>query len=188
MNLPVEPTASIASPSLPTFEPKDDEAVPAFGIEELFNDFQKPKVVSTDPIKETQDEDQLVINPSSVLKRENPDKVTDLGNGLIEPEVIDEVKFDLASVEPAPEMTQDTFRVIESSSDDTQTHAHSQTLFSNFINNDHQVGLVTATGGTLIANGVTTVRSTEVIGTYLGNGQYAQIVATTAKVFEEDIR
>ena len=44
------------------------------------------------------------------------------------------------------------------------------------------VGLVTATGGTLIANGVTTVHTTRVFGTYLNGGNYAQVVQSTAKV------
>ena len=34
---------------------------------------------------------------------------------------------------------------------------------------------MTATGGTLIAHGVTTVHSTRVVGTYLDNGLYAQV-------------
>ena len=50
------------------------------------------------------------------------------------------------------------------------------------------VGLVTATGGTLIANGVTTVHTTRVFGTYLNGGNYAQIVQSTAKIFEDDIK
>ena len=44
------------------------------------------------------------------------------------------------------------------------------------------MGLVTATGGTLIANGVTTVHTTRVFGTYLNGGNYAQVVQSTAKV------
>ncbi len=46
---------------------------------------------------------------------------------------------------------------------------------------------MTATGGTLISNGITTVHTTRVFGTYLNGGQYAQIVQSTAKVFEDDI-
>ena len=52
------------------------------------------------------------------------------------------------------------------------------------------MGLVTGTGGTLISNGITTVHTTRVFGTYLydnGKDSYAQIVQSTAKVFEEDI-
>jgi hypothetical protein len=47
---------------------------------------------------------------------------------------------------------------------------------------------VTATGGTLIAHGVTTVHSTRVIGTYLDNGLYAQVVKNTAKVFRDEVK
>ena len=50
------------------------------------------------------------------------------------------------------------------------------------------MGIVTATGGALIANGVTTVHKTQVLGTYLPNGKYAQILASTSKVFEEDVQ
>ena len=64
----------------------------------------------------------------------------------------------------------------------TYTQVQTKTLYSNFINgNNKQVGIVTATGGTLIANGVTTVHSTRVFGTYLDNGQYAQILQSTNK-------
>ncbi len=65
---------------------------------------------------------------------------------------------------------------------------NSQTLFSNFINGAvGQVGLVTATGGTLIANGVTTVHTTRVFGTYLdGDNNYAQVLQSTSRVFRED--
>ena len=48
--------------------------------------------------------------------------------------------------------------------------------------------MVTATGGTLISNGITTVHTTRVFGTYLNGGNYAQIVQSTAKVFENDIQ
>ena len=41
------------------------------------------------------------------------------------------------------------------------------------------MGIVTATGGTLIAHGVTTVHSTRVVGTYLDNGLYAQVRLTS---------
>lgn len=66
----------------------------------------------------------------------------------------------------------------------------STTLKSDFIlvNGQADVGLVTATGGTLIANGVTTVHTTRVFGTYLNGGNYAQIIQSTAKVFEDDIK
>ena len=40
----------------------------------------------------------------------------------------------------------------------------------------------------MIANGVTTVHTTRVFGTYLNGGNYAQIVQSTAKVFEQDIQ
>jgi hypothetical protein len=72
----------------------------------------------------------------------------------------------------------------------TITRVASTTLNNNFILIDGQpdVGLVTATGGTLIANGVTTVHTTRVFGTYLNGGNYAQIVQSTAKVFEKDIQ
>lgn len=56
------------------------------------------------------------------------------------------------------------------------------------VNGQADVGLVTATGGTLIANGVTTVHTTRVFGTYLNGGNYAQIIQSTAKVFEDDIK
>lgn len=46
---------------------------------------------------------------------------------------------------------------------------------------------MTATGRTLISNGVTTVHTTRVFGTYLNGGDYAQIVQSTAKIFEDDI-
>ena len=49
-----------------------------------------------------------------------------------------------------------------------------------------QVGLITGTGGTLISNGITTVHTTRVFGTYNNGGDYAQIVQSTAKVFEDD--
>ena len=73
----------------------------------------------------------------------------------------------------------------------TITRVASTTLFSNFVGGrNQQVGLVTGTGGTLISNGITTVHTTRVFGTYLNNnGQdsYAQVVQSTAKVFEEEI-
>ena len=46
--------------------------------------------------------------------------------------------------------------------------------------------MITGTGGTLISNGITTVHTTRVFGTYNNGGDYAQIVQSTAKVFEDD--
>ncbi len=63
---------------------------------------------------------------------------------------------------------------------------HSQTLYSDFINGDSRVGLVTQTGGTLIAHGVTTVHVTRVVGTVLRDGNYAQVIELKSEVFEED--
>ena len=40
----------------------------------------------------------------------------------------------------------------------------------------------------MIANGITTVHATRVFGTYLNGGNYAQIIQSTAKIFEEDVR
>ncbi len=52
---------------------------------------------------------------------------------------------------------------------------HYQTLYSDFINGDLRLGVVTATGGTLIAHGTTTVHATRVIGTRIPNVGYAQV-------------
>ena len=110
---------------------------------------------------------------------------------------IDAPQFDRASAEPAVEVADDTYRVINAARTPTAdlpktiTRVASTTLFSNFVGGrNHQVGLVTGTGGTLISNGITTVHTTRVFGTYVynnGEDSYAQIVQSTAKVFEEDI-
>ncbi len=66
--------------------------------------------------------------------------------------------------------------------------AHSQTLYSDFINGDSRVGVVTQTGGTLIAHGVTTVHATRVVGTVLDDGNYAQIVELRSEVFQDGVK
>ena len=114
------------------------------------------------------------------------ERVTALGNGLIEVDgAIDAPRFDRASVEPAVGINEDAFHVVNTANSDpnTLTHVASTTLYSDFIENDN-LGLVTETDGTLIAHGVTTVHATRVVGTTLGNGQYAQILETTTKVFD----
>ena len=126
------------------------------------------------------------------------EEIKHLGNGLIEVDgAIDAPQFDRASAEPAVEVADDTYRVINAARTPTAdlpktiTRVASTTLFSNFVGGrNHQVGLVTGTGGTLISNGITTVHTTRVFGTYVynnGEDSYAQIVQSTAKVFEEEI-
>ena len=121
-----------------------------------------------------------------------------MANGLIEVDgAIDAPQFDRASAEPAVEVAEDTYRVINAARTPTAdlpktiTRVASTTLFSNFVGGrNRQVGLVTGTGGTLISNGITTVHTTRVFGTYVynnGEDAYAQIVQSTAKVFEEEI-
>ena len=119
-----------------------------------------------------------------------------MSNGLVEVDgAIDDPLYDRASTEPAVTVAEDTFKVynIATPSADlpkTITRVASTTLKSNFIGEQEQVGLVTGTGGTLISNGITTVHTTRVFGTYLnskGFDEYAQIVQSTAKVFEDVI-
>ena len=129
----------------------------------------------------------------------NQEKIKHLANGLIEVDgSIDAPQFDRVSAEPAVEVAEETYRIVNAARTPTAelpktiTRVASTTLFSNFVGGrNRQVGLVTGTGGTLISNGITTVHTTRVFGTYLyANGQdsYAQIVQSTAKVFEEEIQ
>ena len=129
----------------------------------------------------------------------NQEKIKHLANGLIEVDgAIDAPQFDRVSAEPAVEVAEETYRIVNAARTPTAelpktiTRVASTTLFSNFVGGrNRQVGLVTGTGGTLISNGITTVHTTRVFGTYLyANGQdsYAQIVQSTAKVFEEEIQ
>lgn len=70
-----------------------------------------------------------------------------LPNGLTELDgAIDAPIYDRASREPAVQVAENTFNVVEASRvnelqpEPTETHVHSQTIFSNFINgNDREV-------------------------------------------------
>ena len=141
-------------------------------------------------LKELQKDKFKTLRPSP-RQREG---VTVLSNGLVEIDgAIDDPKFDRASAEPAVGVAEDTFKVFSTPTPPkTITRVASTTLLSNFVGGQQrQVGLITGTGGTLISNGITTVHTTRVFGTYLnanGDGNYAQIVQSTAKVFEDDIK
>jgi hypothetical protein len=63
----------------------------------------------------------------------------------------------------------------------------SSTILSNFIDGVQSVGLVTSTGNTLIANGVTTVNAIRVFGTYLSGGQYAQVILSFTMSKQETV-
>lgn len=117
--------------------------------------------------------------------------MTTLSNGLVEVDgASDAPTFDKASIEPAVGIIEDDFHVFTKTQQaaPTVTQVASTTLYSDFIEGDSHVGLVTQTGGTLIAHGVTTVHSTRVFGTYMDDGQYAQVVQSTSKIFEDEIK
>eukprot|EP00094_Tigriopus_californicus_P002283 TCALIF_02204-PA protein Name:"Protein of unknown function" AED:0.24 eAED:0.28 QI:0/0.5/0.2/0.8/1/1/5/0/1468 len=194
---PSNSVPKVTSSEVITTSPFDER--PSFGLEELFNKFERPKFPRLAPstpesgsnaIKENL---KAFIRPSSVIKETDTqhEGVTTLSNGVVEVDgASDAPTFDKASIEPAVGIIEDDFHVFTKTQQaaPTVTQVASTTLYSDFIEGDSHVGLVTQTGGTLIAHGVTTVHSTRVFGTYMDDGQYAQVVQSTSKIFEDEIK
>ncbi|CAB4067485.1 unnamed protein product [Lepeophtheirus salmonis] len=184
----VSSSSSIAftKPSLirPSRRPFEDSK-PSIEIEELFHTFKRP---SLEPSS-----NKPFIRPTSVFRTGSLERITTLSNGLIEVDGgIDEVKFDRVSAEPTAEALE-TFKVLPGNqgSEATETIVGSTTISNNFFADDEgnvkATGLVTVERGTAVENGITTVHTSRVFGTSV-DGQYAQIIQSTSKVFKDDVQ